>query len=63
MKTNFEEIQADFLRNVDPHTRNFYEFYILWFPTEGHFALLKKQEIFSEQNDFYGLLVDFSAMK
>ena len=26
--------------------------YILWFATEGHFVLLKKQEIFPEQNDF-----------
>ena len=37
--------------------------YILWFPTEGHFVLSKKQGIFPEQNNFYGLLVDFSEIK
>ena len=34
--------------------------YILWFPTEGHFVLLKKQETFPEKKnnftDFGGFL-------
>ena len=37
--------------------------YILWFPTEGHFVLLKKQEIFPGTKRFYGLLVDSSEVK
>ena len=62
MKITFEETHADFFRNVDLHIQetlmNFNVklnrlslkkmMYILWFPTEGHFILLKRQEILPE---------------
>ena len=65
IKTTFEETQADFLGMWTLLQETFMSFneklnrlswekmmYILWFHTEGHFVLLKREEIFPERNDF-----------